>query len=85
MTAQERLWKAARIGDKTAIRSLAFDDVDFDARDEEGRTPFNIATQYGHADAAQTILAAKQIKTMQIMGLTSPQFEETVRKSRRAA
>lgn len=74
-SAQKKLWQAARTGDKTAIRAMVFDDVDFDARDDEDRTAFNIATQYGHHDAAKTILAAKQMKIMQRMGLTSPQFE----------
>ena len=76
MNAQERLWQAAAKGDKATIRVLALEDVDFDARDAQERTAFNIATQYGHHDAAQTILAAKQMKSMQRMGLTSPQFEQ---------
>lgn len=83
--AQKRLFKAATTGDKAAIRALVFEDVDFDARDEEDRTAFNIATQYGHVDAAQTILAARQMKAMQNMGLTSPQFEDVTRKAVRRA
>lgn len=73
-TAQNRLFQAARNGDKAAIRALVFEDVDFDARDDEDRTAFNIATQNGHADAAQTILAAKQLKFMQGLGFTSDGF-----------
>lgn len=84
-TAQKRLFAAAATGDKAAIRALVFEDVDFDARDAEDRTAFNIATQYGHADAAQTILAARQMKAMQAMGLTSPQFEDVARKAVRRA
>lgn len=77
--AQDRLFRAAEKGDKVAIRSLVFEDVDFELRDEEDRTAFNIATQYGHSDAAQTLLAAKQMKAMQRMGLISPGFEEITR------
>lgn len=80
MSAQEKLFQAAAKGDKAVIRSLAFDEIDFDARDAQDRTAFNIATQYGHHDAAQTILAAKQMKAMQKMGLTSPQFENAIRR-----
>ena len=76
---QNRLFKAAAQGDKAAIRALVFEDIDFDARDDQDRTPFNIATQYGHSDAAQTIIAAKQMKTMQLLGLTSEGYENTVR------
>jgi ankyrin repeat protein len=75
MNDQDQLWQAAARGDKAAIRALALANVDFDARDAEDRTAFNIATQYGHHDAAKTILAAKQMKMMQAMGLTSEGFE----------
>lgn len=85
MTAQERLWQAAAQGDKATIRALVFDDIDFEARDAEDRTAFNIATQYGHHDAAKTILAAKQMKAMQLMGLTSPGFEQVNRSVRKTA
>jgi|GEM_PF-6240957 ankyrin repeat protein len=73
-SAQERLWQAAAAGDKATIRGLVFDNVDFDARDEEDRTAFNIATQNGHADTARTILAAKEMKAMMALGLTSDGF-----------
>lgn len=78
-TPQNRLFAAAKAGDQAAIRRLVYDDIDFDARDDEDRTAFNIATQYGHHKAAQTILAARQMKAMQEIGLTSPEFEESVR------
>lgn len=81
MTAQERLWQAAAKGDKVTIRALVFEDVDFDARDDEDRTAFNIATQHGHSDAAKTLLAAKQMKAMQLMGLVSPEFEKIIGQS----
>ena len=80
MDAQQKLFIAAEKGDKAMIRSLAFENVDFDARDDQDRTAFNIATQRGHHDAAKTILAAKQMKTMQAMGMTSPQFENVIRR-----
>ncbi|MBI2233910.1 MAG: ankyrin repeat domain-containing protein [Micavibrio aeruginosavorus] len=83
--AQKRLFTAAATGDKATIRALVFEDVDFDARDEEDRTAFNIATQYGHVDTAKTILAARQMKAMQVMGLTSPQFEDVARRAVRRA
>lgn len=73
--AQQRLFEAAKAGDKAAIRRMVFDDVDFSARDEEGRTPFNIATQYNQVETAQTILAAKQTKDLQKMGLISDGYQ----------
>lgn len=82
--AQKRLWDAARTGDQPAIRRLVYDDIDFEARDEEDRTAFNIATQYGHYKAAQTILAAKQMKVMQQMGLTSESFERFIKSNETA-
>ncbi len=78
-TAQNRLFQAAQTGDKATIRALVFENVDFDARDDEDRTAFNIATQFGHADAAQTILAAKQLKFMQTLGFTSEGFAAATR------
>jgi len=84
-TSQNLLFAAAKAGDQAAIRRLVYDDIDFDARDDEDRTAFNIATQYGHHKAAQTILAARHMKAMQKVGLTSPQFEDSVRKTAQAA
>jgi hypothetical protein len=80
LIAQNRLWQAAKKGDQMTIRRLVYDDVDFDARDEEDRTAFNIATQYGQHKAAQTILAARQMQAMQKIGLTSESFERFVKK-----
>lgn len=78
-TAQQRLFDAARKGDKATIRSLVFDEnVFFEARDEQGRTAFNIATQFGHADAAQTILAARESRYLRDLGMLSPHVEDTV-------
>lgn len=74
--AQNRLFQAARTGDSAAIRALVFEPVDFDARDDEDRTAFNIATQHGHAGTAQTILAARQMKFMQKLGFTAESFAE---------
>lgn len=82
--AQKRLFQAARNGDNAAIRALVFDNVDFDARDDEDRTAFNIATQYGHADTAQTIIAARQMKAMQRLGFI-PETDKIPAKPARAA
>ena len=83
---QDKLFAAARCGDNATIRQLAFSDVDFGARDEKGRTPFNLATQYGHADTAKTILAAKEMKYMQQLGLVgegsvAPAYEDDAQKA----
>jgi ankyrin repeat protein len=74
LNAQEKLWRAAASGDMAAIRGLVFENVDFDARDDEDRTAFNIATQAGHAEAARTLLAAKEMRSMMALGLTSDGF-----------
>lgn len=67
--AQKRLFEAVKLGDKAAIRRLVFEDVDFNARDDQERTPFNLATQLNLVDVAQTILAAKQMKALHAMGM----------------
>jgi len=85
-TAQQKLFDAARTGDKAVIRSLVFNEsVHFDARDEQGRTPFNIATQYGHADAAQTILAARESRYLHELGMLSPQVTEEKERAEKVA
>ncbi len=66
---QEQLWDAAARGDCRKIRILSVAGVDFDARNEDGFTPFNVATQYGHSDAAMTILAARELQYLQEMGV----------------
>lgn len=84
--AQKKLFEAARTGDKATIRSLVFDDtVHFEARDEQGRTAFNIATQFGHADAAQTILAARESRYLRDLGMLSPQATDGKERAEKAA
>lgn len=65
---QEKLWAAAEQGDCGAIRRLVMKGVDIEAKDKLGRTAFNIATQYGHSNAAMTILAAKELKYIMALG-----------------
>ncbi len=65
---QQWLWKAAREGDCEKIRILAVHGVDIDARNEDGFTAFNIATEHGHADAAMTILAAREMNYARSIG-----------------
>jgi ankyrin repeat protein len=67
---QEKLWHAAQTDDCAAIRALVLNGADLDARDELGRTALNIATQYGNAEAATTILAAKELNYMVKLGVT---------------
>ncbi|MCB1530537.1 MAG: ankyrin repeat domain-containing protein [Rhodospirillales bacterium] len=68
MTKEEVLWRAARRGDCYAIRRLVLDGVDVDARDPQGRTAINIATQYGQAEAHKTLLAAREMRYLASIG-----------------
>ncbi|PJB71619.1 MAG: ankyrin repeat domain-containing protein [Alphaproteobacteria bacterium CG_4_9_14_3_um_filter_47_13] len=66
--AKSRLWRAAEVGDCKTIRLLAMEGIDIDARNEDGFTAFNIATQNNHSDAAMTILAAREMQFAQDLG-----------------
>lgn len=78
---QERLWAAAKQGDCGIIRQLVMKGVDIEAKDRLGRTAFNIATQYGHSNAAMTILAAKELKYMMELGLEPKEIGKAAKKS----
>lgn len=65
---QIALWQAAMTGDCYAIRMLVMEGVDLEARDGQGRTAFNIATQYNQQNALKTLLAAREMKRMAKMG-----------------
>lgn len=62
------LWLAAKNGDCYAIRLLVMDGVDLEARDSQGRTALNIATQYNHKEAVKTLLAAREMRRMATLG-----------------
>ena len=62
------LWAAAKAGDCGAIRLAVMRGADLDARDSQGRTAINIATQYNHKDAIKTLLAAKEMRRMAALG-----------------
>lgn len=78
---QEELWTAAKDGDCGAIRRLVMKGVDIEAKDRLGRTAFNIATQYGHSNAAMTILAAKELKFMMELGLDPEEIGKAAKES----
>src|SRR5690606_13622410 len=65
---QIALWQAAMAGDCYAIRMLVMEGVDLEARDAQGRTAFNIATQYNQQNALKTLLAAREMKRMAKIG-----------------
>ncbi|PZQ47716.1 MAG: hypothetical protein DI551_02840 [Micavibrio aeruginosavorus] len=65
---EKALWMAAKEGDCYAIRLLVMDGADLDARDPQGRTAVNIATQYNRKEALKTLLAAKEMRTMAKLG-----------------
>jgi hypothetical protein len=62
------LWLAARKGDCYTIRMLVMQGADLEARDLDGRTAINIATQYNQQEALKTLLAAREMKRMAKMG-----------------
>lgn len=67
-TKELALWSAAKSGDCPRIRVLVLDGVDLDARDAQGRTAINIATQYNRHDALKTLLAAREMRRMAALG-----------------
>jgi len=70
LTPQQKLWDAAAAGNAAQVRKLAVDpQVDFDARDQQGRTAMNIATQNGHPEVAKTILAIREARYARSLGL----------------
>ncbi len=71
---QNRLWIAAANGDCKTIRVLTMSGVDIDARNAEGFTAFNVATQHGHSEAATTILAAREMQFAQKLGEDPAEF-----------
>jgi len=73
---QEQLWAAAAEGNCAVIRALVMEGADPEARDPEGRTAFNIATQFGRSEAATTILAAQELAKMRRMGLNDADIEK---------
>lgn len=62
------LWRAALDGDCYAIRVLVMEGADLEARDSQGRTAINIATQYDRKEALKTLLAAREMKRMAMLG-----------------
>jgi hypothetical protein len=69
-----KLRSAAARGDCGAIRLLAMSGVDLEARDERGRSAFNLATQNCHHEAALTILAAREVRFMRRIGVSPEEY-----------
>jgi len=68
ITPEQRLLAAAQSGDCPTIRKLVMQGVDLEARDGQGRTAMNIATQFGKQEVVATILAAKEMRYMATLG-----------------
>lgn len=79
---QQRLWDAAARGESDTVRMLAARAaVDLDARNEDGFTAYNLATQKGHFNTALIILAARNAVYEARLG----SFSEPVDVSRKSA
>lgn len=63
-TEEAALWAAAKHGNCQRIRLLVLEGVDLDARDNQGRTAINIATQYSQHAALKTLLAAREMRRL---------------------
>jgi hypothetical protein len=67
-TPEQLLIVAALAGDCPAIRKLVMQGVDLETRDAHGRTPMNIATQYGLNEVVATLRAAKEMRYLASLG-----------------
>lgn len=65
----QALWNAAKQGDAEVLRTLIAKGVDVNVRDKNGWTPLHVATQYGHAEAMRTLIAARSMQSMRKHGL----------------
>lgn len=68
-TNTQNWFQAAKEGDIATIRALIVAGVDINARDDQERTAFNIASQFKHTDIMTTILAARQMSFLKQIGL----------------
>jgi hypothetical protein len=66
---QEKLWRCVESGNYKGIRQAIMSGADVDAKDEQGRTAFQIATQRADTEAAWIILAARDLKFKVALGL----------------
>lgn len=66
--AEQQLIAATLRGDCVAIRKLVVSGVNLDTRDAQGRTPMNIATQYGLNEVVATLRAAKEMRYLASLG-----------------
>ncbi len=83
---QKQLWQAAKEGDCGQIRLAVLNGADIGARDENGRTALNIASQYGHTDAMKTLTAAKHMMYFaKEQGSPEETFIHRVRNRRKSA
>ena len=83
MLLQQKLWDAASRGDNAMVRILAASGVDLNARNEDGFTAYNLATQKGHFNTALVILAARDMAYEAKLGFAPAMTQgiETERKS----
>ncbi len=72
---QVRLWRAAERGDCSEIRRALVCGANPDARDEDGRTAINIASQAGFPEAVRTLLAGRQMARLYAAGLAGPETD----------
>ena len=68
-TSSDIIWTAAKEGDAETLRTLVAQGVDVNVRDKNGWTPLHVATQYGHAEAMRTLIAARSMQSMRKHGL----------------
>ena len=83
-SSEQQLWDAAARGDSAAVRTLALKGVDLNARNEDGFTAYNLATQKGHLNTALTILAARDIAYETKLGFV-PSVRREARTDRKSA
>jgi len=82
---QQRLWTAAQNGDCAEIRRAIISGAVIDARDEDGRTAMNMASQNSHADAIRTLIAAQEIQDLATAGVDPKEFWNGVEEKQKVA
>ena len=81
---QAVMFKAAAKGDCMTLRLLVINGVDVEAKNDDGFTAFNVAIQNDKVDAATVLLAAREMKFAEDLGVDPKEFYKIKEKKKQA-